>query len=153
MQKYKYLAGKIENLTDLRNRFAEILNEIQNKNIFAIQDEITAEYRMIFNELKEKDTNPFTESEESIHDYDIQTDRRILEKIIELSDLKDLRIDVVGSWIWITKAQAEPYEKKVEEMGFKYSKKRKRWYWTARPMKKKYKPIGTLGDIKKVYGT
>lgn len=149
---YRFLAGDIEDLSELRNRYADLMSDLQTRSSFALMDQAEAEYRTRFEELKERDTNPQTENPERILDYDIQTDRRIIEKIEEVTELKGVRIEVVGSWIWITEAVAEPHKAEIEDLGFKFSKRRKRWYWAAKPKtERRYRGKKNFEEIKAAY--
>ena len=49
----------------------------------------------------------------------------ILEKIIFLDGIK---IEVIGSWLWVT-GNTYPHHEIIKKAGFKYSGNKRAWYW------------------------
>lgn len=150
---YKYFSSDIKNLTELRNRLSDLLSSVNGKDYMVLSEDILAEYRMMFYELRDKNTGIEAENPEDIWSYDISSDRRICEKIVQISELKNLRCEVLGNFIWISESQGENYKNELLNLGFKLSKKRKKYFWSSgAPMKRNYKPVGSFNDIRKKYG-
>ena len=50
--------------------------------------------------------------------------RRIIEELIKMSNIQ---VEIIGGWIWLSGSVARHF-RKIQAMGFQYSKKQKRYY-------------------------
>lgn len=75
-----------------------------------------------------------------------------LQKIInELVKFYNIDIDVVGSWIWVS-GETYKIKEQLKSLGFKFSGKRKMWYYAAGLEKKKRGSNMSFQDIINAYG-
>ena len=115
---------KIESLQDLKNQYKDLIKKYHpdvNSNGLEAMKAINAEYEQLFKEIKNNTLN----KEETKH-HDINDNfRTIIEKIIFLDDIK---IEIIGSWVWISGNTYQHYNT-IKEAGFKFSKSKKAWYW------------------------
>lgn len=70
----------------------------------------------------------------------------ILKKIIYFYGLE---IDVVGSWIWVS-GDTFLYKEQLKELSFRWSAKRKKWYFGEKTGKGSFK--GDYEELKQKYG-
>ena len=75
-----------------------------------------------------------------------------IEKIItKILHFEDIIIEVVGSWIWLSGDTIEIKES-LKEIGFKWSSKRKQWYFTNNTNKRFSKSNKSMEQLKNKYG-
>lgn len=135
----------VKNLEELRKEYKRLLRKYHPDNG---GDEETAkiinlEYEQIFKRLKEN-------SGESEEKYDSDLDealREVLKKIIHLN----VNIEICGEWIWVT-GETYPVKSTLYEVGLKFAKKKKAWYWHQGDFKKKKGKV-TLDEIRRKYGS
>lgn len=91
--------------------------------------EINAEYEKRFKELKEtfeSGENFKDASDKQRQCYDWQKDVKIREMVMKLSRFRDIKIEVIGVWIWVSNCYA--YRKELKELGFRFAGQKQMWY-------------------------
>lgn len=70
-----------------------------------------------------------------------------------LTTIKDIKIERVGSWIWVS-GNTYQIKDKLKEMGFFYSHNKKAWFYNGQTTKfKKYiSKYKNLDEIKNTFG-
>lgn len=103
---------------------------------------INKEYEKLFEQVKSGATGK--ERNANVNDGF----REIIEAII---NLEGLEIEICGTWLWVG---GETYDHKetLKEKGFKFTKKKKKWYWTADKLTKR-KRTKSMEWIRKEYGS
>lgn len=89
--------------------------------------QINAEYEYLLpiaDKLEENDFKTRNEKKVTRHSLD-DGYREMIEKIIFLDGLK---IEIMGSWLWLS-GNTYAHFKILKEMGFKWSNGKKAWYW------------------------
>lgn len=82
------------------------------------------------------------------NDFKIDLD---LEKIIsQILHFENITIELVGSWIWLS-GDTKEIKDKLKELGFKWTSKKKMWYYGE--MKGKSHGEKSLDEIKDKYGS
>lgn len=112
--------------------------------------EINAEYDTVFEFLKNKHTNAEGEFYEKETDETANIYKDIINKLIRL---KNVSIEICGSWIWVTGDTFSYKGYLKNDCGFKWSNKKKAWYWHSGDFKKWGKKTFTLDEIRLKYGS
>ena len=74
-----------------------------------------------------------------------------LEKIISLIlHFENIKIELVGSWVWVS-GETKEIKDKLKEIGFKWASKKKMWYYGE--MKAKNPNPKSMEEIKSKYGS
>ncbi len=74
-----------------------------------------------------------------------------LEKIISLIlHFENIKIELIGSWIWVS-GDTKEIKEKLKEIGFKWASKKKMWYYGE--MKAKNPNPKSIDEIKSKYGS
>lgn len=74
------------------------------------------------------------------------TFRNIIDSLIKY----DIEIEIIGTWVWIT-GNTYAIKSKLNELGFKWARKKKAWYWHEGEYKKVNKKQFTLDDIRNMH--
>lgn len=69
--------------------------------------------------------------------------RDIINSIIQF----DLDIEVIGSWVWV-QGDTYPIKEKLSDLGFKWSRNKKSWYWHEGEYTAFHKKTFTLDEIR-----
>ena len=73
--------------------------------------------------------------------------------IIEvLTPLKNILVEICGSWIWVT-GDTKEHKNILKELKFRYAHKKQAWYYHTEPYKKKGKRELTLDEIRDMFGS
>jgi DnaJ-class molecular chaperone with C-terminal Zn finger domain len=82
---------------------------------------------------------------------DIEMFMNILDKIINIPTIK---IEICGYWLWVDIDKEYKDELKNTGLGFKWSPKKKRWYWRDNAYKTRYNTKGlSMQEIRLKYGS
>jgi len=76
----------------------------------------------------------------------------IREKLNEVIFLKEVTIEVIGSWIWIT-GNTRPLREELKTRGFKFSPNKLAWYWQYGDYRKKNGKQFSLEEIRAMWGS
>jgi len=78
-------------------------------------------------------------------------DKQILKVWESLKDLNDIKIDLCGTWLWIS---GKTYEHKaaIKEAGCKWANKKKMWYWHAEQKRSKNMKEWSMDKIAGTFG-
>lgn len=117
----------------------------------ATMQAINNEYDLLFERLKNihsgADGKTYTAKEATTETP--ETYRNIINILIGLNDIK---IELVGSWLWVT-GNTYIHRETLKELHFRYSKSKKAWYFHADPYSKTSKKRFTLDEIRSLYGS
>lgn len=91
--------------------------------------EVNAQYEKLFARLKNSDKNSYQHKES----FDDSSFRSIIDILIRHSDIN---IEIVGSWIWVS-GNTYAIRGELKDLGFKFSKSNKKWYFGEVSGKKK----------------
>lgn len=91
--------------------------------------EINAEYDILFKRLKSnfehKDTYKDATDKQK-QSYDWQKDKQIREMVMRLSKFKNISVEIIGVWIWVSNCYE--YRKELKELGFHWARQKQMWY-------------------------
>lgn len=100
--------------------------------------EINNQYDNLFKKLKEG-------KQESTIDDGF---KNVINKIINL----DLKIEICGSWIWVS-GDTRQYREKLKSAGLWWASKKKMWYWHTKEDKKIRRGTMSMDEIREKYGS
>lgn len=114
------IGGNHEDFINMKNEFDNFINNYQYFN--SSDDKYTDDEKFEINEnLKE-----------------------VIKKVIHFENIK---IEIIGSWIWLTE-NTYPFKEFLKENKFFFSKSKKAWYWNGKD-KKQMKGRYTLNKLRK----
>lgn len=140
----------VKTVEELRKQYRALLKQYHPDNengSVEITQEINAEYDRLFAILSKKEQ---TDKQSADCDKTAENEafKEILNKIININ----ADIEIVGSWVWITKGAFE-YKELLKEVGFHYASCKKAWYWHAEPYCRRSKREISLDEIRSKYGS
>lgn len=144
----------IETLEDLKKEYKKQalklhpdlnMGEDTTKNFQEMQNE----YEKVFNIVKnirrnEKGEKYTTETTETMEEF-----KDVIDKIIHF---KNVNIEIIGSWIWLT-GDTKTYKETIKELGFRWSKNKIAWYYHKEKFRKRSNKLFTLDDIREKFGS
>lgn len=150
MEKVNYFEG-VSTLDDLRNVYRDLLkkNHPDNGGSEDATKEINAQYTKAFEDLKKG--VDLTDKKTAIK-WDDAEDAAIREALYKIIHLKNINIEVVGSWIWVD-GDTFTGRDTLKTAGYKWSRNRKKWHFA--PYEKKYYKGGKMkfDEIRARYGS
>lgn len=69
-----------------------------------------------------------------------------------IKNLKEINIELIGDWLWIS-GNTKLHKEKLKEEGFKWAIKKQMWYLNDGSYKRRSKKEKSINDIRKTYGT
>ena len=104
--------------------------------------EMQAEYEQLIKNFTNNIENSFT----------IEGEVELSKMIDKLINLNGLIIELCGTWLWITGNTIE-HKDSLKSFGFRWAKKKVKWYWTPYKTKRKGKKTMDMEYIREKYGT
>lgn len=95
--------------------------------------EINAEYDKLFQVLKNK------KSENAEKHAETSNFKSVIDKIIQF---EEINVEITGTWVWVS-GNTYSIRQNLKDLGFKWSKSNKKWYWTEQELSKKRKKAQT----------
>lgn len=146
----------IETLNELRKQYKKLVikHHPDNNGSEEIIKEINAEYDMLFKRLKSdfehKDTYK-SATDKQKQSYDWQKDKQIREKVMQLSRFKDIKVEIIGVWIWVSNCYE--YRKELKELGFHWASQKQMWYLHFDDFHKFSSRPASMNYIRNKYGS
>lgn len=81
-----------------------------------------------------------------------ETAEDFMEIISKLSTLSGIEVEICGSWLWIS-GNTYPSREKLYAFGCRWSKGKKKWYWTAEEFTRARYKAPTMAQIRFRYGS
>ena len=146
----------VSNLSELRKQYKELLKKYHPDNGGNVVDmqEINAEYDNLFKILKDKHDSKATDSDKTSFDnmqYDFAEDEKLREMLEKIIGFSSITLEVIGNWLWAF--DSYNYRKELKELGFRYAKNKKAWYWHSESFRKKSRKSLSMDDIRSYYGS
>lgn len=67
-------------------------------------------------------------------------------------DLEGINVELAGSWVWVT-GNTRPHKDILKEANFRFSPKKKAWYFNTSKKRSFSRGTKSLDDIRNTYGT
>ena len=150
----------INTLEELRKQYRDLLKIHHPDNGGNVSDmqEINAEYDKLFKALKDKHESKSADSKENNTKtdfnnmkYDFSEDTKLRETLSKIISFDGINIEVCGNWIWAF--DSYNYRKELKELGFKYARNKKAWYWHSDCFRKRSHKTLSMDDIRNYYGS
>lgn len=147
---------EIESLESLRKEYRclVIKHHPDNGGSEDVIKEINAEYDRLFKKLKYDYEHKDTYSEatdKQKQSYDWQKDTHIRETLMQLSRFKDITVEVIGVWIWVSNCYE--YRKELKALGFHWARQKQMWYIHFDDYHKSSSRPVPMSRIRAKYGT
>lgn len=136
----KYFAG-INKLEDLKKEYRKLAlkhHPDKSQGSEDIMKEINNQYEKAFEQLKKQGTK---ESARDLMD--------IIDKLIKYDTIG---IEIVGTWVWVD-GKTYPIKEELKSLGFKWSSKNKKWYWTNGDHTKKKATKYSFQQVREYHGS
>lgn len=146
---------EIDNLNELRKLYRKLVVKYHpdNGGSEEIIKEINAEYECLFKRLKNdfehKDTYK-NATDKQRQQYDWQKDKQIREMVMQLSRFRDITVEIIGVWIWVSNCYE--YRKELKELGFHWAKQKQMWYLHFDDFHKFSAKPASMSYIREKYG-
>lgn len=101
-------------------------------------------YKDVHASANAEDKKQTKHSTESVH--------RFMDVINKIVSIPGLEIEICGTWLWLS-GNTYPYRDVLKAAGFRWSKSKKRWYWTEEQFTGKYRAKKTMAQIRMAYGS
>lgn len=147
---------EIDNLNELRKLYRKLVVKYHpdNGGSEEIIKEINAEYECLFKRLKNdfehKDTYK-NATDKQRQQYDWQKDKQIREMVMQLSKFRDITVEIIGVWIWVSNCYE--YRKELKELGFHWAKQKQMWYLHFDDFHKFSAKPASMSYIREKYGS
>lgn len=148
--------NNVSDLSELRKQYKELLkiHHPDNGGNVADMQEINAEYDSLFKMLKDKHSSNATDSDKTSYDnmkYDFAEDEKLREMLNKVIAFHGITLEVIGNWLWAF--DSYNYRKELKELGFRYARNKKAWYWHSDAFRKKSHKSLSMDDIRSYYGS
>jgi len=81
-----------------------------------------------------------------------ETAGEFMDLINKLLQLGNIDVELCGSWIWVS-GNTKPVKEELKALGFKWSSKKKTWYFHKEPYVKRGKKQYSMNDIRNMWGS
>lgn len=113
--------------------------------------EINVEFKQWWSHYKDIHTNAEGETYRST-DSTTETADDFIDIIRNLSGLTGIEVELCGSWLWIS-GNTYPVKDQLSSFGCRWSKGKKKWYWTTEQFTKARYKTPSMADIRRMYGS
>lgn len=146
----------VKTLDELRKLYRKLVVKYHpdNGGSEEIIKQVNAEYEILFKRLK----NDFEHKDAYSHAtdkqkqaYDWQKDVQIRNKVMQLSRFKDIKVEIIGVWIWVSNCYA--YRKELKELGFRWASQKQMWYLHFDDFHKFSSKPASMSYIRERYGS
>lgn len=150
----------VHTLEELRKQYRDLLKKYHPDNANGSTEatqEINAEYDRLFKVLKDRheSRSAGTDNEKTDFNnkkYDFSEDQKLREVLQKVISFSGINIEIVGCWIWID-GNTYQYKTELKEIGFKWAREKKKWYFHTEVFRKKSKRKLSMEDIRNYYGS
>lgn len=161
MSKSTYFTD-VDTLEELRRQYKALLKQYHPDNPQGSTEAtqaINAEYDSLFKRLKDKHEHKATynkeDSSKTAYDdlkYDFAEDARLRKVLQAIIGFTGINIELIGCWIWVD-GDTFPYKDELKELGFKWAREKKKWYFHTEAFRKKSHKKLSIDDIRNYYGS
>lgn len=81
-----------------------------------------------------------------------ETAEDFIDIINNLSTIPNISVEICGSWLWIS-GNTYPVRTQLSSFGCRWSKGKKKWYWTTDEYTKVRYKTPTMAQIRQMYGS
>lgn len=81
-----------------------------------------------------------------------ETPQEFINIINVLTKLKDIEVEICGSWIWVS-GNTKAHKDILKQLKFRWANKKQAWYYHTEPYRKKSKRELSLDEIRELFGS
>lgn len=154
--------NNVQTLEELRKQYRDLLKKYHPDNANGSTEatqEINAEYDKLFKMLKDRHDNKASDgsqgsdkAEYNSMKYDFSEDAKLREVLQQIITFDGINIEIVGCWIWVD-GNTYGYKDALKEIGFKWAREKKKWYFHTEAFRKKSHKKLSMEDIRNYYGS
>ena len=150
----------VNTLEELRRQYRDLLKRFHPDNANGSTEatqEINAEYDRLFKLLKDRHEKSADSNEDNAKTafnnmkYDFTEDAKLREMLGKIIGFDGITIEIIGNWIWAFDSYI--YHKELKELGFRYARNKKAWYFHTDAFRKKSHKSLSMEDIRNYYGS
>ena len=140
----------VHTLDELRTMYRKLalLHHPDRGGSTADMQEINNEYDILSKRLINSNTT-FSEGRKYWEEF---VSSEIRNKLNEIIFLEDIIIEIIGSWIWVTR-NTRAVKEQLKSYGFKFSPNKLAWYWQSGDYHKLSKKQFSLDDLRVMFGS
>ena len=145
--KLEFFAG-ISSLQDLKKAYRKLVL-VHHPDVGGderIMKRLNNEYEKVIDLIRKDQANP--DSKKAF--YDIP--REFFAIVEALLKLRNIDVEICGSWIWIT-GNTKEHAQYLKSHGCKFAPKKSAWYWYCGEYRKKSRRTLPLDEIRERYGS
>lgn len=145
----KYFTN-IRSIDELKSAYRKLAFELHpdkggDKKAF---QEMHNEYEKVFEEVK----NYFKNAKgEYYHKENDEKPNEFSDLIDALMKLKDIKIEIIGTFVWVS-GKTKQHEEKLKELGFRHQEKKRNWCKSPKGYRKRSKRKYTMNQIRDRFG-
>ena len=116
--------------------------------------EINSEYERLFAVLSRQEPQERPQGEQEYKDTteDKAAEDRAIRAVLDALAGIDADVEIIGSWVWVTR-NSFPYKELLKSLNFRYASKKRAWYFHADEYRRRSKREVTLDEIRAKYGS
>ena len=151
----------VNTLEELRRQYRDLLKKHHPDNANGSTEttqEINTEYDKLFKILKDRHESKSADSKEgnaktdfNNMKYDFSEDAKLREMLNKIINFEGIAIEIIGNWLWCFDSYG--YRKELKELGFKYARNKKAWYYHTEAFRKRSHKKLSMEDIRNYYGS
>ena len=129
------------------------------KAIQRLVEKVYAEYDRLFKMLKDRHESKSADGSQDSNKaeynnmkYDFSEDAKLREVLQKIINFDGINIEFVGCWIWVD-GNTYGYKDALKEIGFKWAREKKKWYFHTEAFRKKSHKKLSMDDIRNFYGS
>lgn len=105
-----------------------------------------------YERLSKKLINNNPDFSEGRKEYEQQVSEEMRDRLDRIMFIKDIVIELIGSWIWIT-GNTFPVRETLKGEGYKFSHPKAAWYWHKGEYFKKSGKLMTMDEMRNTWGS
>lgn len=149
---YKFF-NDCKNLEDVKENYRKLAfaNHPDHGGDIEIMKAINGEYEQAFNKFKNVHRTAAGETYESKTE-NTETAAEFMDIINKLIFMQDVKIELIGRWIWIS-GNTKPYKDVLNELHFTWCHKKIAWAWHKEEDFKRSHKVFDMDQIRVMFGT
>ena len=148
----------VNTLEELSRQYRDLLKRFHPDNTNGstqATQEINAEYDRLFKVLKDRHEKTADNNENNAKTafnnmkYNFMEDAKLRKMLGKIIGFDGITIEIIGNWIWAFDSYI--YHKELKELGFRYARNKKAWYFHTEAFRKKSHKSLSVEDIRNNY--
>lgn len=146
----------VRTVEELRKQYRQLMKKHHPDVGGSTEDakQINAEYDRLYAVLSRQEAQKRPQGEREYKDTteDKAAEDKAIRAVLDALAGIDADVEIIGSWVWITRG-SYPYRELLKSLNFHYVSKKKAWYFHADEYHRRSKREVTLEQIREKYGS